>query len=840
MKERKLYTEIPGGKNSFHSAILTSFSFDFHHFENQVLRVLKQKWITSINILVDQRMLDEVLGLSSDCLKTISQSYAVNGIQSLGAFHPKINFFIGDKKLLILFGSGNITSGGHGKNHELFTGFYADTEHLTQLPLILEAWEYLINISKQLEGYSAERIRKVLPDTCALIKKTDFPMHQFHRLNDHLEVALLYNEKMSINQQIIRAIPSESISKITIVCPYYDCDGSSLSLLTTQFPNATIDVYLQRNSGLPPIDIKHNNRIKFYDFNETTRGQKEINGKNEYDRKLHCKMFHFKSNTHEYCLVGSANATQQAIGNIYKRAVNEEFGALYKLPLINFLKEIGITGKKKEITNVSLLLRPSNLLEDTAPSRSKEKLRITSVDLDGYQLKVYLNKLPKISSFNFNTYSLNGEECFRLPINNPTKTILEFRLTNEDLATDPKFCTFTNEKENIISNKQLINILSKLYNTNPSKENRNIRQILSTIEEGVYNEFEIVDFINQLSIEGQERRKVSYGNTDYAKKKEKNDTLLLTYEEVVSQANNVNTVKILNSHSSSRIWQSIEHLFEMKRLSSTEEQMDEEEEAEATIGRERQVKNMMHAIEIKTQRNASEKLTSVKKMVCNYIEELKRLKAKNKYEVGIIDYQQFLLVSYILTSVCHLREYKLPDSTLEDGWKNERHAIYEKLMLDVLTEFAILHQTGKIKSYGSDDKELTAKLEDITQKMLYHVLLNITLITQKQIKYEPTLIEKIHIVVYNLFNKCGVPNERFGDYLENISKLSKVFSLNQVKQMKNDLLNNLINSTEFITTEQHGVCQIIDRNKEYKIRSLFGVYNISTKKVKPFCFIHAK
>jgi len=93
MVERKIFNDIPGGKNSFHSAVLTSFSFNFHHFENEVLSSLKQRWIGSVNILVDQHILDDILGLASGNLKSISKTYSVNGISSKGAFHPKINFF---------------------------------------------------------------------------------------------------------------------------------------------------------------------------------------------------------------------------------------------------------------------------------------------------------------------------------------------------------------------------------------------------------------------------------------------------------------------------------------------------------------------------------------------------------------------------------------------------------------------------------------------------------------------------------------------------------------------------------------------------------------------------
>ena len=43
MEERKIFQEIPGGKNKFHSVIQTTYSFNFHHFEYHVLKTFKTK-----------------------------------------------------------------------------------------------------------------------------------------------------------------------------------------------------------------------------------------------------------------------------------------------------------------------------------------------------------------------------------------------------------------------------------------------------------------------------------------------------------------------------------------------------------------------------------------------------------------------------------------------------------------------------------------------------------------------------------------------------------------------------------------------------------------------------
>ena len=135
MSEQKLFHEIPKSAD-FHSVVMTTFSFDFHHFESQVLRILKNKGVTNVNIFADTAMLDQSIGLATGRLKSVSRAYSVNAIPCRGAFHPKLTIMAGENDVLLLQGSGNITNGGHGKNHELFNVFYANKEDQIQLPLI--------------------------------------------------------------------------------------------------------------------------------------------------------------------------------------------------------------------------------------------------------------------------------------------------------------------------------------------------------------------------------------------------------------------------------------------------------------------------------------------------------------------------------------------------------------------------------------------------------------------------------------------------------------------------------------------------------------------------------
>jgi hypothetical protein len=400
MEEKKLFQEIPGGKNCFHSAILTSFSFDFHYFEFQVLKSLRQKWISSILVLADQRMLDGVIGVASGNLKQLSQSYSVIGMNTKGAFHPKINFLIGDDKLLIFLGSGNITPGGHGKNHELFTGFYADKEDKKQLPLIIEAWNYIKLISKDLDGYVRNQGINAMPETCSLLNTKSAPKHLYCKIDDSIEVAFLYNEDSTIFEQLISLIPTDEISRITIVCPYYDEDGETLINLQNQFSNSVLDVYLPKDFGLPPVGLSPVNSINFFAWEKTERGEKTISGSEDYKRKLHCKLFHFKSDQHEYCLIGSANATVAGLGSLSERSLNEEFCVLYKTRGKDLLKSFGIKGDKTRVI-LSNHVRNTNIEASESKNFHKRTINLKCIDLSGTTLKVYFNILGACRTFNF-------------------------------------------------------------------------------------------------------------------------------------------------------------------------------------------------------------------------------------------------------------------------------------------------------------------------------------------------------------------------------------------------------------------------------------------------------
>ena len=559
MINKKLYQEIQGGRNQFHSAILTSYSFNFHHFEHQVLKELRRKWITSVTVMADQRILDDMLGVASSHLKELSQSYSLIGCSVKGAFHPKINLFVGDDKLLLVFGSGNITPGGHGKNHELFTGFYADNENVTQLPLIIECWNYLMYLSKDFEGYS-KNLFQSLPGHCDLLKSPPSAKHTFHQLDETTEIALLYNEQSSIFDQLSTLIPNEQIDKITIVSPYFDEDGQTLLDLLKQFPNAQMDVYLSTNFGLPPIKLISTESIMFYAWEETKRGQETINSKEEYKRKLHSKIFHFHAPNYEYCLIGSANATVPGLGASDINPVNEEFGALYKTSKKGFLSKLGISGTKKKVLHTDLRRDQSHSPGDNQDEAFTKKMIITNVDCFNHSIKIHYKQKTNITDGFVALFDGYGVIIKEQSVIFSDKEILSIKISEADISQNPAYILFKDEEKKKCSNKQLVNFVNKLINTDPSKGNRDIRQVINSISCGQFNEFEVIELIN--NIQSAKDKKPIAGKSQALKDKDNSIAVSMTYQEAVSAAKSGQNYQIIvDTYSANQLWKTLTQLF---------------------------------------------------------------------------------------------------------------------------------------------------------------------------------------------------------------------------------------------------------------------------------------
>ncbi|MHA1168784.1 MAG: hypothetical protein ACTSRU_13230 [Candidatus Hodarchaeales archaeon] len=787
-------------------------------------------------VLVDQRMLDNELGVASGNLKYLSQSYSVSGVESKGAFHPKINFLIGDNQLILFFGSGNITPGGHGKNHELFTGFYADKENQVQLPLILEAWTYLLSVADQIEGYNKDRLFRVLPRTSSLFGNQVTSRHEFYRLDQEMEVALLYHDESTIFQQIVGLIPHNEVTQITVISPYFDEDGAALLNLKNQFNQAKIDVYLPSKYGLPPNKIKNDPSIAFFDWDRTKRGKQSISSAEDYYRKLHSKIIHFQAGDYEYCMIGSSNATEAGLGSESGNTVNEEFCALYKIAGNGLLQELGITGKKKSISVSKLVRNDSQITDPDKPVQSK-KARILCADLNGRRLQLKYHDAAELIN-HLAICESNGSRLYReLFIASETQSS-SLSLSDSILNQNPSYVVFESETGDEISNKQLINFIDKLYHTDPSRGNRTIRQVLTSLEGGTINEFEIIEFINDLnkSRESSSRSRTLQGKSSSGNEDDDEISAAeMTYDEAVEAAKDQQRSEVIvRGHSSTRLWETISRLFQEKHTSMGEELMDEEEEGSAERSRDRNEADQdQDKVVVKTIDHFLRMIKSVTKLADNYIGQLNRICFKTDHQIDELDLGNFLLVTHILTVVCNFKEYEFAKDEDAESHLKELEQLYTGKMLKILEHFTKLLIKLPFVRYRENDYQ-KQKFDEFLPKVGYHFWLYVYQIQRKS--WHQVIRDKAELVALNFLHFVDEPDKGFDQYLKTLSAAYNDLYFNplSVVRYSNQILGSYFKPDgQYIGIDHSGICRIIsDNGKEIEYHSLFARSRISHSKYK--------
>ena len=486
--EHAILGDIPGGSKNviYHSAILTTYAIDLIHFDNQLLNMLHRKQICSVNVFVDSNQMDKSMEYVSPMfIQNLGKKYSITNVNSTGAFHPKINFFIGDEAVMVILGSGNLTVAGHGKNHEVFTGLMIDKTNKSHRPLIEECWQYLCQFTKQCDDFNCNRILKEIPENCIFLDP-GFKVvpHSMHKVQDDLQAALLYNDSQSsILQQISKIVPVDKVKTITVLSPYFDEYGDSLIALANLCPNSKINVLIHKDCVLPPTKLPKNERINFFDFCETSRGKKVFK---TYNRQLHAKVFHFKTKDSEYCVIGSANATKAGLGTMTKRGINEEFGVLYYSKTHDFLSLLGLKTKKR--INV-----PD--CKESLSSKStimKNQIRLLSAQYEGGKLSILCGE--KISK---DTHLVVDNGCDPLIVKvqpeNGNRYVIDSNLDNGQYI-----CYLVNKDNICISNKIFLNWPELLATTNPSITSRNLNRFISLIENVGYNGIEVVYMLSDV------------------------------------------------------------------------------------------------------------------------------------------------------------------------------------------------------------------------------------------------------------------------------------------------------------------------------------------------------
>jgi hypothetical protein len=772
MKDKKLFFELPGN-HKFHSCILTTFSFDFHHFEAQVMRMLKMKGISNISVFADARMLNQSIGISSGNIKAINSAYSLNGVFSTGAFHSKITFCAGEKQIMVLFGSGNLTNGGLGKNHELFSGLFAVDSSSSQLPLINEIWHYLVSLTSKSVGITKEKFDWVKANNNLLTNKPE-RNHQFYQIDDEIYIALLYNEETTIYSQIINLVPAADIRQINIYCPFYDKDGRFLQNLSSDFNNSIISVFLQKNFGNPPTEIEPNDKINYYLWDEVERAK---SGFKKNNRKLHAKIFHFKAKESDYLLIGSPNATIPGFGSLNQKASNDEFAVLYKLKSTELIDSLGLECKSPALVNPKELTRQSNIYEIDGVPLVPRSVHVFGADRNGRKITVYMEKPVTFKSFSIQILNHWAEILEEFDFTGNSETVYQFALDKSVNLEEIAFLQFTDAEGGIISNKQMINNYDHLLRTNPSGENIRLFQLENKIDtDDDFDDLDIINFYSTIrNFETEKRNNFKDTSFDSAEKEEEVVTHLLSsisYSQALElmQEPEYHT-RLVQNHHIIRIWDAIYSHFNRLEENQNDENADDEEEGDITKGREK----IDHTISVKKLKFSSEKIFNENRkkhliMLGKYVNDLDKAMTLPVRYISQLDICHFLIVTKNLIRTAEREIMFKVEEKLDHEYKEKKindyffkvYGKYHELdnltgaALQIIGKFSLLMMRSKRDVMIGDEYQLK-KMKRYNELVVVYSLFLLAVLSQKHSQIENNPIERkwLKILVFDILFLFG-------------------------------------------------------------------------------------
>lgn len=467
MIERKKIFEIVGkSTTSYHSALLTSFSFDPIFFNNYYFGKLHACGITNIVVLIDSSNYDKVLsslGQSPD-KAVIDYNLVRQKCSSTGVFHPKVSFLVGKNKGLVLVGSGNLTYSGYSVNQEIWGAVRYDERHHNNLGFFKSVWSYL---------------ESILPNNSPIINqqlswmKTDWLSGDIDDENgwvhteDGCEIRFLANQEkdMPIFKQVQEIIFQSKVRRLTIMSPFYDREGQLIQRFKNEFAPERMECIFS-DQGTYPEKLLRDESYNFMKWRSPTN--KESKDSNLDNGRLHAKVYQFQTDNGCYLVIGSPNASTNAWIDANGEYTNDEAAIILHNPQNEDYIDINSVAEKFDI---------GKIMKPTFASPNKDKQYTYSLT----RSEICNNKL---------TISTEPEFCdgsVRI-LSNEGKKIREFdskeykdSVLDNDLQ-EKAFMAVLVKDDLELSNRCLIISQGKISKWNPSQEFRKFSLIFNSQE----------------------------------------------------------------------------------------------------------------------------------------------------------------------------------------------------------------------------------------------------------------------------------------------------------------------------------------------------------------------
>lgn len=473
-KRQHIFDDILGGGSStYHSAILTCYSFDPFFYANFFKPQLNTRGICNQLVLIDANRLDEakederfsfIPGVS------LFEGYTPLRIECMsgGVFHPKIGIFIGEKRITAIIGSGNLTYSGMSYNDEAWGAFSVSSAGAFEAPIISAIWHYLKGIIAQQNLSSATLQLSWMLENSELLQHLDDMDSAAVSVEDAFGESFEFvanTDAGSIFTRIVEAVGSEAVKKISICAPFYDIKGTALKNFLNALSPSEIECLVHPEEGSLPteLDLKAFQNIRFFDYKVS--GEKRC-------RMVHAKLIQLETASGTVLAIGSANASIQALGDA-RRGINDEADIIVKSSRKrDYLENLGIS-RDAEIFDLTSFKKLEKS-DDVKKTASLVVIRCCELLEDGFHITIAKWPIENVDLHLVDDFK--KDSVHHLSLDNGISVIPNAggRIARTVFITKDDIC---------ISNKCIVLISSEIERKNPDKVMAPIARLLETAQD---------------------------------------------------------------------------------------------------------------------------------------------------------------------------------------------------------------------------------------------------------------------------------------------------------------------------------------------------------------------
>lgn len=457
MIERQNIIKLLGDRtNIYHSALLTTYSFDPIYFEAVYLSTLRKLGITNVVVLMDASMYDQLLSDSNyQCHRVSQYNYTLVRTENYhsGVFHPKVVLFFGEEEGTLIVGSGNLTYSGLANNDEVWNAFHVQGNNSIHYPLFYQAWNYLSQSANQTSSLVSRQIDWMLEQSPWLHQETT---DSTALLSSGEECALLYNTAEStILDKLLLSIGDKRIVSIKVIAPFYDAEGDALSALKKQLaPKEMLCILDLERQSAPYSLLKTDTSTVFC--------------KSDSSNPLHAKIFELQAEDETWLLCGSANAGNMALGTGHYAFNDEVCILLHCNTQRNYIAELGLKYIALTQEERKSIIKPKQIEKDP----NKLQVKFVYCEEQNDELRLQFSK----DGIKGELTLLDSHQSIIYQKNIITRQDMSINIADVEIANLNMAVLMNNETE--ISNRLLVVREVNVERGNPDPKRRKLSRLL--------------------------------------------------------------------------------------------------------------------------------------------------------------------------------------------------------------------------------------------------------------------------------------------------------------------------------------------------------------------------